>query len=70
MKLSLRCRYACIWLILAATPALAASELPLEVGKGERLLVLAPHADDESLSSEGLIKRVFENGGTVRLAME
>ncbi len=47
-------------------PAVAATEQVLEVGKGERLLVLAPHPDDESLSSAGLIKRVFENGGTVR----
>jgi LmbE family N-acetylglucosaminyl deacetylase len=56
--------YSC--LIQATTPTFAVSEQTLEVGKGERLLVLAPHPDDESLSSAGLIKRVFENGGTVR----
>ena len=47
-------------------PACAAHELPLQVGKGERLLVLAPHPDDETISSAGLIKRVLEKGGSVR----
>ena len=54
------------WLILLASPVSAAPEFPLAVGKGERLLVLAPHPDDETLSSAGLIKRVLDNGGSVR----
>lgn len=54
----------CLWVL--TIPAFAAAEQVLDVGKGERLLVIAPHPDDESLSSAGLIKRVFENGGTVR----
>lgn len=53
-------------LLIPSTSAFSASELSLEVGKGERLLVLAPHPDDESISSAGLIQRVFANGGTVR----
>ncbi|ANE56132.1 PIG-L deacetylase family protein [Methylomonas sp. DH-1] len=53
------------WLVLTIAPALA-QESKLEVGNGERLLVLAPHPDDESLSSAGLIQRVFAKGGSVR----
>ena len=53
-------------LILLALPVSAAPEFPLAVGKGERLLVLAPHPDDETLSAAGLIKRVLNNGGSVR----
>lgn len=41
-------------------------ESELAIGHRERLLVLAPHPDDESLSSAGLIRRVFANGGSVR----
>lgn len=60
-------RYLLIWLLsLLATPILAVAEQPLELGKGERLLVLAPHPDDESLSSAGLIQQVLDNDGTVR----
>jgi LmbE family N-acetylglucosaminyl deacetylase len=66
MKQSFQSWIICSWLILAAAPTFAVSEQTLEVGKGERLLVLAPHPDDESLSSAGLIKRVLDNGGTVR----
>ncbi len=38
----------------------------LEIGYGERLLVLAPHPDDETLSAAGVIQQVFNKGGTVR----
>lgn len=58
--------FVCLWLINLTLPAYAVTEEALNVGKGERLLVLAPHPDDETISSAGLIKRVFENGGTVR----
>jgi len=37
-----------------------------EIQKNERLLVLAPHPDDESLSSAGLTHRILINDGTVR----
>ncbi|WFP51205.1 PIG-L family deacetylase [Methylomonas sp. EFPC3] len=53
------------WLGLTIAPALA-QESALDVGVGERLLVLAPHPDDESLSSAGLTQRVFAKGGSVR----
>jgi LmbE family N-acetylglucosaminyl deacetylase len=39
---------------------------PLEIGHGERLVVLAPHPDDETLAAAGLIQQVFAKGGTVR----
>jgi LmbE family N-acetylglucosaminyl deacetylase/uncharacterized iron-regulated protein len=41
----------------AATPLVAAS--------GERLLVFAPHPDDEVLGAAGLTQRVLANGGSV-----
>lgn len=39
----------------------------LRVGNGERLLVVAPHPDDETLGAGGLIQRVRARGGTVRI---
>ncbi len=38
----------------------------LNVGHNERLLILAPHPDDESLSAAGLAHRVMAEGGSVR----
>ena len=38
----------------------------LDIGQGERLLVLAPHPDDETLSAAGVIQQVFQRGGMVR----
>lgn len=44
----------------------ADSSVPFNVGHAERLLVLAPHPDDETLSAAGLIQRVYAEGGTMR----
>ncbi|MDT4288484.1 PIG-L family deacetylase [Methylomonas sp. MO1] len=44
----------------------AVAQQTMEIGKGERLLVLAPHPDDETLSSAGLIQQVLQQGGSVR----
>lgn len=41
----------------------------LRVGKGERLLVVAPHPDDEILGAGGLVQRVLERGGRVRVLL-
>jgi LmbE family N-acetylglucosaminyl deacetylase len=41
----------------------------LTVGKRERLLVVAPHPDDETLGAGGLVQRVLERGGTVRVVL-
>jgi LmbE family N-acetylglucosaminyl deacetylase len=42
--------------------------LPL-VGQNERLLVIAPHPDDETIGAGGLIQRVLEQNGTVRIVL-
>lgn len=39
----------------------------LEVPRGTRLLVIAPHPDDEVLGAGGLMQRVHEGGGAVRV---
>jgi LmbE family N-acetylglucosaminyl deacetylase len=39
---------------------------PLHVGPRERLLVIAPHPDDETLGAGGLAQRVLAQGGSVR----
>jgi LmbE family N-acetylglucosaminyl deacetylase len=47
----------------APQPACAVPELPIH--EHERLLVVAPHPDDESLGAAGLIQRVLAKKGTV-----
>jgi len=39
----------------------------LDVPRGTRLLVIAPHPDDETLSAGGLMARVHETGGRVNV---
>lgn len=41
----------------------------LKVGSGERLLVIAPHPDDETLGAGGLVQRVLARGGHVRVVI-
>lgn len=56
--------------IVRATPdagCLTASDAPLELAQGERLLVFAPHPDDESLGTGGLVQAVLAHGGSVRI---
>lgn len=50
--------------MLVLVGASAPAPRPLEVGEGERLLVVAPHPDDETLGSGGLVQRVLARGGT------
>src|SRR2546430_10087895 len=54
---------------VAVAGALAAQPTELAVKRGERLLVLAPHPDDETLGAGGLIQRVLARGGTVRVVL-
>ncbi len=68
-----RCRW---WLfgmlaVFAGARPIGAVNVPavLHVAAGERLLVVAPHPDDETLGAGGLIQRVLERGGTVRVAL-
>lgn len=56
-------------LYLGLTGAASPPPVPLEVGPGERLLVIAPHPDDETLATGGLIQRVREQGGTIRVVL-
>ncbi|MDD4916115.1 MAG: PIG-L family deacetylase [Methylococcales bacterium] len=53
-------------LLLSLATAQAQPIQNLEIGQGERLLVLAPHPDDETLSAAGVIQQVYQRGGTVR----
>jgi LmbE family N-acetylglucosaminyl deacetylase len=56
--------------LLIATAALGAAQpSALDVNAGERLVVVAPHPDDETLGTGGLIQRVIERGGTVRVVL-
>lgn len=47
----------------------AASAGELDIGQGERLLVVAPHPDDETLGAGGLMQRVLEHGGRVQVVL-
>ena len=38
-------------------------------GKGEKVIVFAPHNDDEVLGAGGFIKRTLENGGKVKVIL-
>lgn len=49
-------------------PAGATAE-EIRIGPGERLLVIAPHPDDETLGAGGLAQRVLERGGKVRILL-
>lgn len=65
---SLRRAFAGLAISLALAPGSAAEEdRPLEIGEGERLLVIAPHPDDESLCCAGLIQAVLVRGGSARV---
>lgn len=60
-----------LWVLALAAFIMARAALPcaqtanLQVPNGTRLLVVAPHPDDESLAAAGLIHRVASTGGTV-----
>ena len=46
-----------------------AATAALHVNVGERLIVVAPHPDDETLGAGGLIQRVLSRGGTVLVVL-
>lgn len=54
---------------LLTAASVGAAETPLRIGQGERLLVIAPHPDDETIGAGGLIERVHANGGEVRIVL-
>jgi LmbE family N-acetylglucosaminyl deacetylase len=59
-----------MWLTAALVGVVArlagAADLPLQIATGERLVVVSPHPDDETLGAGGLIERVVAQGGSVR----
>ena len=66
---STRYKFICSFcLLLSSFSSILHAQVPLsfELRKHERLLILAPHPDDESLSSAGLAHRVLINEGNVR----
>lgn len=75
----MRSRFAVLGAAIAATTfvGLAAHaaafdtipELDLHAGTATRLLVVAPHPDDEALAAAGLIQRVTAAGGSVRVVL-
>ncbi len=60
---------ACLAVTLAARTASADALAPLVLGNGERLLVVAPHPDDETIATAGLIQQVLAGGGSVRVVL-
>jgi len=50
-------------------PAAHVPELDIALDSSTRLLVVAPHPDDEALGAAGLIQRVRERGGAVRVVL-
>lgn len=56
---------------LAAALVYAAPLPPtaITITRATRLLVIAPHPDDEALGAAGLIQRVVANGGSVRVVL-
>jgi LmbE family N-acetylglucosaminyl deacetylase len=58
-------------LLLAVVLVHAAPQPPtaVTITRATRLLVIAPHPDDEALGAGGLIQRVLANGGSVRVLL-
>ena len=68
----MRWSLACSAIAIALAPrawAAQTDQSALGVGKGERLLVVAPHPDDETLGAGGLVQRVHAQGGTARIVL-
>jgi len=66
------CATASTFAFLCVLPVVATAEIPvqpLEIGTDERLLVITPHPDDETLGAAGLVQRVLARGGRARLVV-
>jgi LmbE family N-acetylglucosaminyl deacetylase len=61
-------RFAIVGALLCCTLSTAFAH-EIEVGHGERLLVIAPHPDDETLAAGGLMQRVLAQGGRVQVLL-
>jgi LmbE family N-acetylglucosaminyl deacetylase len=62
-------RVAAVGLALGGIIAAAGMPATLQVAPGERLLVVAPHPDDETIGAGGLVQRVLARGGSVRIVV-
>jgi len=67
-------RQTAVWILLCTlgartSAATRVSDLDLRVNSRTRLLVIAPHPDDEALAAVGLIQRVITAHGSVRLVL-
>lgn len=56
------------WTALFVPAAHSASTAPLELSSADRLLVLAPHPDDETIGAGGLIQEALRRGCAVHVA--
>ena len=55
--------------LVLALGACTRAPAPLDVPPATRLVVVAPHPDDETLAAGGLVQRVLRSGGTVRVVI-
>lgn len=62
----LRCAIAWMLIVIAARPAQAQESLP-PIGAGDRILIVAPHPDDEVLGAGGLIQQANVAGAAVHI---
>jgi LmbE family N-acetylglucosaminyl deacetylase len=63
---SIRALLALVLALVTVSAAVADdTHATVEIERGERLLVIAPHPDDETLGAGGLIQRVLAGGGRV-----
>jgi LmbE family N-acetylglucosaminyl deacetylase len=53
--------------LLLTVCACTRAPVPFDVPPATRLVVVAPHPDDETLAAGGIIQRVLRSGGTVRV---
>jgi len=59
-----------LWVaLLFVVGACTRAPAPLDVPPATRLVVVAPHPDDETLAAGGLVQRVLHSGGTVRVVI-
>jgi LmbE family N-acetylglucosaminyl deacetylase len=59
-------------MFLCVLPVITTPETPvhpLEISTDERLLVIAPHPDDETLGAGGVLQRVLARGGQARVVV-
>jgi LmbE family N-acetylglucosaminyl deacetylase len=56
-------------LLLARPVAADGGPAPLAIHERERLVIVAPHPDDETLAAAGLARHVIAHGGSVRVVL-